>query len=311
VPDPKITLHSVGFFGSGKVEPATATALLNKDLPNNLGGIYRPAEITRRMATLSAVVDWLAVDVGEEGVIPSDDLIADLLERQSGGDTIALIAILPDEPAEAELKILKDARDNDIRVKDLAKALADVDFDVYFPPPAEEPEPEATAETPERTTGEAAASAVASLLPGSPYAAEALLGGMAGYVTALVYEILHKEGVPLSSDAARQVTAAVAPDALKAAAVKPSPRSRAKPARQRATAAKSELPDDEPPFDGPYTEASAGEKTFKYYVNPDGMYRLARGLPRRGEEVAELTEAKIRAEIARGHDIPLPPSLGS
>jgi hypothetical protein len=300
-----VTLHSVGFFGSGKVPPATATALLNKDLPQNLGAVIRPAEITRKMATLSAVVDWLEAEVGPDGVLPSGDLVADLLARQMEGDEIALIAILPDEPTETELATLKDARENDIRVKDLAKALDDVDWDVLFPP---EPEPEVT----EEPAPAVAASAVEAVAQGSPYATEQLLGGLAGYVTALVYKILREEGVPLSSDAARNVTGAVAPSALKAAAAraqaakpgadaKPaarSPRTRAaKPAAKPAADA-SELPDDEPPFEGPYVgddlqEASASAKTYKYYVNPDGAYRLARGLPRRGEEIASLTQAEI------------------
>jgi hypothetical protein len=296
-----VTLHSVGFFGSGKVDGATATALLNKDLPEKLGAVYRPSEITRRMATLSAVVDWIVSEVGEDGVWPSEDVVADLLERQSHGDEISLIAILPDEPTEDELAVLKDAKENDIRVKDLAKALDDVDFDVYFPPPADEPSPEATAEA----AAAPVASAEAALIPDSPFSNEALLGALSGYVTQIVYRVLHAEGL-LGNPAAEQVAAKVADEAaapLKAAAAraKATTSAASKPATtrrpRRAAADKAaELPDgdeDTPPFDPPYTEASDAAKTYKYYVNPDGAYRLARGLPKRGEEIANLTQQEI------------------
>lgn len=289
---PKITLTSVGIAGSGEASDETLAALLDDQLPQKLGAVYRPNRMPRHLRALHSARAWLeSPDVlGENGTVGTDDLIASLLVRREGdgteenpgGDTVELYILWPEEPSEDELALVKAAFDNDIRVRNLSAMLQDLDPDEIFPP---EPEPEPT---PAEAAADEAAEKLGLEDKVARPAAErtpnlALLDAMATYVTTLVYDILRNEGLLGNAKAeaiAEKVTATV----------------------------KAETP----PFDPPYLEPlgkdgkplGSPEKApgkIKYFYDPTkDSYRVAKFRPKTGEETVYLSEEEVGQVVRAG-----------
>lgn len=125
-------LTSYAIVGTGETEPATAVSLLVDHLGLNLpeptySKFYCPEEVGRRSA-LRKILDRLETPryLGVYGATPVDDPVATLLGRRETGERVALIALLADDPPEAEILLIHQARDKGIQVLDLANALDDL-----------------------------------------------------------------------------------------------------------------------------------------------------------------------------------------
>lgn len=279
-----INFDSVAFAGPGSVDAKTAADLLDDWLPQNLGAVYRPSRVPRKLATLNAVINWLESDdvLGENGTVGSDDLVASLVERQEAGDAATLVVLWPEEPGEEDLKLVKRAFDAGIAVKNLGGngALDDLDMDEVFPP---EPEAEPEAEAEEAgEVAETVAEAVTAVV------GTGIAGALEQAIRAVVRDEIERLGhLPVSSTAREYV--ATADDTAKVA--------------------RKLNGDDEPPFDGPTKPAStvfkkapggAGDDRIKYYVNEDGQYRKGNTRPRKDESVAMLSLEEIDDLVRRG-----------
>lgn len=128
---------SYAFAGSGIVNEGNASALLDDFLPLKLGAVFRPERVPRSNKSLSAVITWLeSKDVlGPRGTVPSSDVVQSLLDRRSEGDDVTLVVIWPEEPGDDEVDLIRRAFANDIPVKNLAAALADLLYSDVFPEP--------------------------------------------------------------------------------------------------------------------------------------------------------------------------------
>lgn len=283
-----VKYHSVAFVGSGSVEAGTATDLLNDWLPKNLGAALRPSRIPRKNASLNAIVNWLESEpdddndtLGPNGTKPSDDIITDLLKLKSeDGDEITIVYLKPEgEIPEAELELLRQARDENIPVKNLGGngALDDLDWDEIFPP---EPEPE-----------------------DAPAEDDAAVQQVIDDVVAT------RELHPLVAHGLSEQLWADLRSALEAVIVNVMAQTRAEGATTISTVT-PKLPTDKPPFDPPFkgapieSEADAAER-IKYYVSQDGRYRKALTRPPNNPDgtpwdVAMLTLEEIDSLVQRG-----------
>lgn len=288
---PKITLTSVAIAGSGEAADETLAALLDSQLPQKLGAVFRPHRMPRHLRALHSARAWLESEdvLGENGTVSSEDLIASLLVRRNGdgtednpgGDTIELYILWPEDPTEDELALVKAAFDNDIRVRNLSAMLQDLDPDEIFPP---EPEP---APTPAEAAVEKAPLTHAQIDAAfQSVHGTALLEALDAFVTAIAQRVVREE---LES----RGTGTPDPEAV-----------------VNAVAAKL----SEPPFDPPYLEPigkdgkplGTPEKApgkVKYFVRSDGddhRYRLAKFRPKTGEETVYLDEAEVGRIVRAG-----------
>lgn len=275
-----ITRASYAFAGSGEVDDGNAAALLDDLLPQALGAVYRPKRVPRSNKSLSAVIDWLeSKDVlGQHGTVPSEDLIGEMLTRREVGDDVTLVVIWPEEPGEDELALAKSAFENDIPVKNLAKALDDLLQDDVFPP---EPAPEAAAETVPVPDGDIQDDLVQATIGAFDGVAAQLAQNMVGTLELFIRRVVRDEMAKINGSGAPAAAPAKAP------------------ARGRRPAGPSTEIEDGP-AKPPAAKFSDGGKatdstpTIKYYMNQDGQYRVAKTRPRKGEEPVELTAAQVK-----------------
>lgn len=271
-----------------------------------IGAMYRPKTGTRGLPTLPAVIDWLENPemLKEKGTLPSTDLVADLLDYaesdEGKGGKLTLIMLWPAEPTDEEKTLVTAARAAGIKVVDLTAALDDLAWDPTPAPPAQAEEVSAV----EDVTAKVSAALTGDF-------GTAIAGLLEQWVRTLVQDEFdrrdaranHAEPAPEPEAPAAAKPARARTPAKAATAAKPAARS-----RSRATTTKDavegvavpELPlagEDEPPFDGPYRDASPEEldaqPRYDYYMSEDGEFRRAKGRPRNKETRVKLTQAEI------------------
>jgi hypothetical protein len=287
----KITLTSVAIAGSGEAADETLAALLDDQLPQKLGAVYRPIRIPRRLAALSSAISFLESpdmlgdpdEPDKNFTVGTDDIIASLLARREEGDIIELYVLWPEEPDEDELKLVKAAFDNGIRVRNLSAMLKDLDPDEVFPP---EPEPEATPaeaaadEAVEDTVEAVTEAATQALEPVLGQLASAIIGNLELFIRRVVRDELGKNGGVTAADVKT-------------------------PTAAQAVAAVVEPPFD-PPFvpersDGPVGSAEKAPGKVKYFYDKSkDRYRVAKFRPKTGEETVYLDEEEIGAVVRAG-----------
>lgn len=129
---------TVAFAGTGEVTPENATALLDDWLPIEGVELLFP-KVSRRDKTLQALVKWgkdEEIDVHED----QEQLVDKLVELRNGGDEVYLV--LAWDESESSSKLLEQALEAEVPVKDLTRALDDLEFeDETVPDPVSEPEP--------------------------------------------------------------------------------------------------------------------------------------------------------------------------
>lgn len=285
----KIALTSVAIAGSGEASDETLAGLLDDQLPQKLGAVFRPNRMPRHLRALHSARAWLeSPDVlGANGTVGTDDIIESLLSRRNGdgseenpgSDTVELYVLWPEEPSEDEVKLVKGAFDNGIRVRNLSAMLQDLDPDEVFPPGPEDEE-----ETAEILAGETAMEAIAE---GEAHALprvndDGLLAGLTSFITKLVYDIAREEGWPVGGKVetvAKEVAAKV---------------------------------EGKPPFDPPFVEPKTPDGTalgtpekapgkVKYfYDKANDRYRVAKFRPKAAEETVYLTEEEIEQVVRAG-----------
>lgn len=288
----KITRKSVAIAGSGEAADDTIAALLNDHLPLNLGAVFHPHRMPRHLRALHFTRAWLESEdvLGENGTVDTEDILASLLSMRKGdgtkenpgGDDLELYVLWPAEPDKDELALVRAAFDNDIRVRNLSAMLQDLDPDEVFPP---EPEPEPT---PAEAAADEAVEALGiedSVPSGLPRVSDdGLLGSIAAFVTALVYDIARKEGWPIGTATVQAIAETVAAEA---------------------TAVAEDKPPFDPPFvsapDGPIGSAEKAPGKLKYFYDPkNDRYRVAKFRPKTGEETVYLDEEEIGSIVRAG-----------
>lgn len=125
----KLTQYtSYGVWGSGKVDPGNADALLRDFVSQDVGAVYRPERAPR--GGLKTLVDWFEDDeiLGPGGAVVSEDILASLLEDADMEDTkeVILIVLWPEEPTQADVDYVTTFIDEGIRVVNLSAALDDL-----------------------------------------------------------------------------------------------------------------------------------------------------------------------------------------
>jgi hypothetical protein len=289
----KITRTSVAIAGSGEAADETIASLLDDQLPQKLGAVFRPNRMPRHLKALHSARAWLeSPDVlDENGTVGTDDIIESLLsfrkgdgsEENPGGDTLELYMLWPEEPTEDELALVKAAFDNDIRVRNLSAMLKDLDPDEIFPPA---PEPEATPaeaaadEAVEDTVEAVTEAATQALEPVLGQLASAIIGNLELFIRRVVRDELGKNGGVTAADVKT-------------------------PTAAKAVAAVVEPPFD-PPFvpersDGPVGSAEKAPGKVKYFYDKSkDRYRVAKFRPKTGEETVYLDEEEIGAVVRAG-----------
>jgi hypothetical protein len=121
------TYTSYGIWGSGKVDPGNADALLRDFIAEDLGAVYRPERVPR--GSLKTVVDWFEDPelLGPGKTEPSNDILASLTHSaRVDEDDIVLIALWPGEPTVEDTEYVRAFIDAGVRVVDLCQALDDL-----------------------------------------------------------------------------------------------------------------------------------------------------------------------------------------
>lgn len=282
----EITTATYAVAGTGEVDEGNAARLLDDLLPQKLGAVYRPARVPRSNKALSFVISWLESDdvLGPKGTVPSDDLTAALIARRTDGDDVTLIVLWPAEPSEEDLKLVRDAFDAEIPVKNLSAALDDLLQDDVFPPSGEG---EATGDAP---SAESIADAVTEKVRAS-------LGGDFGAQLATLLERFVRDVVV--DELALRFIVVTAPASV-------APKEAVDKVAARLSGKGNDAADtDVPPFEGPYTPVAAtfkseavigggdAEERVAYYMDEDGKYRRAKSRPRRGETRVMLTLEEV------------------
>lgn len=263
---------SYAVWGTGEVDEGNAAALLDDYLPERIGAVYRPARVPRSNKSLSAVINWLESDdiLGPKGTVPSDDLIASLLERQEGEihDHIELIVLWPADPSDDDKEFVTKARDAGIRVVSLGDAIDDLAWEPEQPAGAPGEAAEVPAPT-EEIVKEATAKVTVAL--GGDFGA-ILAGLLEQFVRGIVQDEIE-----------RKLTAGPS-------AEPPPFNGPYKPADTVFVAGPANAPADDD-----------GTEKFAFYVNEDGRYRKAKARPRKGEQRVMLTQTEIDRLGQQGH----------
>lgn len=288
----KIIMTSVAIAGSGEASDETIAGLLNDQLPQKLGGVYRPNRMPRHLRSLHSARAWLeSPDVlDEHGTIGTDDIIESLLSRRKGdgtkenpgGDVLELYVLWPEEPSEDELKLVKDAFASGIRVRNLSAMFKDLDPDEIFPPEPEATPAEAAADDAVEQLGiedkvpltrEQIDAAFQSVAGG------ALLEALDAFVTEVARRVFREERGTGTPDPKMVINA---------------------------VAAKLSEPPFDPPFvpektDGPIGSAEKEPGKVKYFYDPkNDRYRVAKFRPKTGEETVYLDEEEIGTVVRAG-----------
>lgn len=295
--------YTSAYAGHGKITPENAAALLDQNLPQALGRIFIPENITRRQQGLLGVTQWFEKEISPDATIPVEDLVAALVERRDregdnedpGNDEVVLVMVY-DPDNESDIALAQAAHDAGIKVVDITKAWAEMEFAEPEPEAPEEPaeeeppfvpdEPTERAEVPKpepvreaidraKEAGEEAAriaqEAVSNLAKAQPsglnlviplHFSEDALETVASILAKKIVEAMARQAQLSVAQADTQPVATVTPINAKSAAG----------------------PDDPQP-----------PGTVVYYVNSDtGLYRPARGRKRDGEERVFLTPEQLK-----------------
>jgi hypothetical protein len=125
------TYTSYGIWGSGKVDPGNADALLRDFIAEDLGTVYRPTRVPRSHSGLKTVIDWFEDEelLGPGGLDSNatDDMLGDLMANHKvDGDDTVLIALWPGEPTAEDTEYVRAFLEAGVRVVDLCQALDDL-----------------------------------------------------------------------------------------------------------------------------------------------------------------------------------------
>ena len=125
---------TVAVAGSGEVTVDNAVALLDDWLPVENVGVLFP-KLGRKDKTLRGILDWAKEDM--DVMEDQENLVAALAGAKKDGDEVYLVLAWDD--TETSSKMLEQALEVEIPVKDLTRALDDLEFEDAEP--ASEPEP--------------------------------------------------------------------------------------------------------------------------------------------------------------------------
>lgn len=311
-----MTDMTYALWGNGDLTPESAKALLEEYIPDNVGTVFRPIRVPRGSG-LRTALDWFEVPtfLGENGAVPSDDLIQSLIDERDGQykDEVYLLALVPENPTHEDIDFLELAQNSGITVFDLSRALDEVDLTLPCysrPAPTAEEKAEAKAAAAEVKRGrgrpkkEAAPEGEAFVSPTLEAAAttevvqtEPLYAPEAE--EAVVHAAVPTEGdygpVEIIEPNVNQITPEFVGLALasmnlmealdkyveaKVEMVLANLGVRFTPPAVEAALdkvfEKTRPAEDEPPFDGPYTKTTVPvTETKEYYKSPMGTYRPA------------------------------------
>ena len=289
---PKMT---TAYHGSADITADNAASILNNLLPQDppegegIGLVIVPTSVPRFRKGLKTVIGWLEGEVGKDGTIPADDVLAELLTRaeykdDEGNDQFddLVLVMLYDETNEDDVALAQKAHDVGIRVVNLAAAGDDLLF--------EDPEPETPPVAGEEETppweGTSVAEQVASAAQAGVEAAQAVLEARGPDDSV---------GVP---GRGVSVTLSLSQDAIDliAAAIVRSMAKDSEPARELAS-----VTDISPVEKGEIDAADeqAPGTTAFYYHEDTCKYRPARGRPKAGESKVFLTDEGIKQVTQR------------
>lgn len=317
------TYTSYGLWGSGKVDPGNADALLRDFIAEDLGTVFRPERVPRGHTGLKTAVDWFEDEelLGRGGTVPVNDMIVALNQAHANdGDEIVLIVLWPGEPAEEDSAFVREFLEEGIRVVDLSQALDDLtDVSPATPETPSHGDPEDQAQdkpAPKARKTGASRKLSDSKLKDNIESEIAEAAATVAAIEARKEPVLSTPSSPRMGDAyvrftqdaefdahGSNVTAdlMLAIDAYIEFKVEQTIRQRlARDTEIRAGGVtKPELPtvkspapvpfgeDEEPPFDGPYLTGPM----VKVWITEDGGYRLReKARPRRGEIDGEITQ---------------------
>jgi len=127
---------TTAYAGHADITAENAGALLDQFLPKDppdgdgLGLVFIPERIPRLMKGLKTTVEWLEGEVGKDGTIPTQDLVASLLSRrefEDDGETQhndLMLFLLFDPENEDDVALANAAHDAGIPIRNLAAAEA-------------------------------------------------------------------------------------------------------------------------------------------------------------------------------------------
>lgn len=294
---PKMT---TAYHGSADITADNAASILNNLLPEDppegegIGLVIVPSSVPRFRKGLKTVIGWLEGEVGKDGTIPADDVLAELLTRaeytdddgNAQSDDLVLV-MLYDPENDDDVLLAQRAHEDGVRVVNLAAAGDDLLF--------EEPEPEPEPEVP------AAEEAPPWQAPAEDVAAAVARATEAGMATAAAQEAagaVGPEARPVPGQGV-SVTLSLSQDAidLLAAAIVEALRQGGELADvrvvERELASVTDISPVEKGVIGSTTEQAEGTTPY-YYHEGNCKYRPARGRPKAGETKVYLTDEGIR-----------------
>lgn len=284
---------TTAYAGHADITRENAAALLDQFLPQDppegvgLGLVLIPERVPRLQKGLKTVIAFLEGEVGADGTIPVDDLIAEMLKRteyedkdtgEALHDDLELF-LLFDPENEDDVALANAANDAGIPVRNLAAAGDYLVFEEE-PPASEQPpwEPDVATTDPARPDP--------ALLAIEQAAADARSAALARAMTPGTPTLtIH---IPLDQGLVDAIARAIVAQMANLGATQVAAQSDGQPLKGLDLPLKRE---DKPAEPVGRTEQVEGSAAF-YYNGEKGTYRKARGMSRPGETKVYLTEAE-------------------
>jgi len=285
------TAWTVALAGTGEVTPENAEKLLDDWLPVEGVALLFP-KLPRNAKTMRHLVKWAQgeeIDVHED----QEQLVDALVELRKGGDEVYLVLAWDD--TEASSKLLEAALEAEIQVKDLTRALDDLEFEDETDVPAEPVDPPKSRSRRASKQREDTPGDVAEAAAEEPSAGESSVPDAEDVASSDTDTPVHADA-DVVVQAITTGPATIAPQGV----------------TYVTSESTLELPlSEQSPWIGAHLEAwirhiirdeyklltaKPEKKSVHALVDQDGNYRLGgKGRPRKGEEAVTLTPTEARA----------------